>query len=1122
MQNKLLSRGAALTALTWAIASSAFAQDTSSSMRGAVTDDAGSPIAGADVTVTHVPSGTRSQVTTDAAGNFDLRGLRVGGPYLVTFSAADYNGETVENVYLNLGEVYRLTADLAPGEEEIIVVGAAPPRQFAPGATRFSSDDINSIAAVRRDVRDIARRDPRVTLDVTNQNQAAPQIAGNNNRFNTLTIDGVAFDDDFGLNASGLPTQRSPITLEAIEQLTLSTTPFDVQSGQFMGGAINIVTRSGGNDFHGSLSYQYGDSQSLAGTRIPNLSLGGVERDTGVDFTNRTWVATLSGPIIQDRLFFFLSYENFEGDFANLLGPIDDDAGDPIFFQTAGTGGFLAGSPPLGVADNEVTQAVNILRNPAIYNYNTLGPASVFDESDEKYLVRFDWNITDDHRAVLSLTRALTVDPRTGSSGNHSSGSRTLSMLDNFYATNEEVSTAAFILYSDWSDQLSTEFAVSWRQKLNDQAPFGGVETGQFDICAASDVTANPARTCASTDGRIFAGSDGARHANLLETSGYNVRLSAQYAIGNHRLLAGYELDRQDVYNIFVFNAEGAWVFRSLEALAARDAFSVSFTAPCFPGAGGLPDASTCTDQESAAAADWGYNVHTFYLQDTWDITDSLTVVGGLRYDYYTADGEIFTNPGFVTRNGYSNAQTIDGEGLLSPRLGFEWRPDDALRVYGGVGLFGGGSPNVWISNNYQNDGVRLLSIFLSRSNIGANVAAANALNNADIVDESQLLDFVRDPANASFVAGATDVNALSPDFEVPSTWRAVLGLEARVEPFEGHTLTGRMEVMRSQVENALAYVNPRLQRIGTFADGRPLYNNAVTGRDLVLTNTGEGESTVVTLGLNYELGEAWAFDLGYAHQEAYEVNPLTSSTASSNWNQRAVFDPNAFELSRSNYETEHRITIGATWRERLIGDLETMVSLFGERRTGVPFSYTFNDFRNSTVGSNVMAPGFNARGLIYVPTGPSDPNVTYAAFGSQTALQAQQLMEQIINSTELANHRGTYAPRNIGTSPDVTTFDLRFSQELPGFFNGHRSILFVDIENVGNLINPDWGLIQYPTFPRTAVIADVERGPVNGSGEYTYRYSNVRPVTYDQCPEINNCRGAGYWQIQVGLRYQF
>ncbi|MGE0046790.1 MAG: TonB-dependent receptor, partial [Hyphomonadaceae bacterium] len=281
------------------------------------------------------------------------------------------------------------------------------------------------------------------------------------------------------------------------------------------------------------------------------------------------------------------------------------------------------------------------------------------------------------------------------------------------------------------------------------------------------------------------------------------------------------------------------------------------------------------------------------------------------------------------------------------------------------------------------------------------------------------------------------------------------------------------------------------------------------------------GDATVVTVDFGWEMENGLTFDLGYAYQVATEVNPMTSSVANTNFTNRAVFDPNDEENSRSNYETEDRFTFGATWRREFVPGFQTLFSLFGEHRSGTPFSYTFFDVNNGTA-TQVSAAGFSARGLMYVPTGPSDPNVSYQASGSQTADQARDLLEQIINSSVLAGYRGTYAARNIGTSPDITTFDFRFSQELPGFFDGHRSIFFFDIENVGNLINPDWGLIEYPSFPRTATVADVVRGPQNADGEYTYIYRNVREPGFDQCPEVNNCRAAGFWQIQVGLRYQF
>ena len=317
MNWKTLAGGAAITVMAAAIVQPAYAQVTTSSMRGVVTDADGSAVSGATVTILHAPSGSVDTATTDASGTFSERGLRVGGPYVVTVTSGA-ESEQFDNIFLTINETYPLNVRLGEARtlQTVTVIGSASNAGLAMGpASSFGVDTIESLPSVSRDIRDIARLDPLVSVDPTNS--GAISIGGTNNRYNSLTIDGIKFNDLFGLNANGFPSQRSPISIDALEQLSVEVAPYDVEFSGFTGGTVNIVTKSGTNDFHGSAYYFYTDD-SLAGDQIQN-------RTVSQDFEEKTWGVTLGGPIIQDKLFFFAAYEDFEAqqllNSNNLPGP---------------------------------------------------------------------------------------------------------------------------------------------------------------------------------------------------------------------------------------------------------------------------------------------------------------------------------------------------------------------------------------------------------------------------------------------------------------------------------------------------------------------------------------------------------------------------------------------------------------------------------------------------------------------------------------------------------------------------------------------------------------------------------------------------------------------------------
>ena len=424
-----------------------------------------------------------------------------------------------------------------------------------------------------------------------------------------------------------------------------------------------------------------------------------------------------------------------------------------------------------------------------------------------------------------------------------------------------------------------------------------------------------------TTDGgTVYIGSDEFRHANELANDVDSIKLTGSFTLGDHALTVGYEREMLDIFNIFVPRSQGQWVFDSIDNFEDQVAATFSYN-------------NAFTNDAADGAAAFGYDVDSFYVQDEWQGTPDVKIQAGVRIDKFSGSDKPLLNENFTERYGFNNQQTLDGRDLFMPRIGFNWQRTPETTVYGGFGLFGGGTPNVWISNSFSNDGVTILQTTVDPVH-GINTDLEPVLAGGNGFDIPQaVLDFHAQQRND----GGT--NAIDPDFEVPSQYRWNVGVT--------HMLPWDIELtadfIYSRVKDEVLWQDIRLQQVGTAPDGRPIYAPRADGRtnpalqDLLLTNTDQGESTIFSV----EANKTWRtgtgrFDayLGYGHQDVKDVNPGTSSTASSNWDNVAVSDPNDPGLETSNYEIEHRFNGSFQWTKALFGDYETSIALIGERRS--------------------------------------------------------------------------------------------------------------------------------------------------------------------------------------------
>lgn len=1088
---KLLSGVAAASIMTAAIIAPAEAQVTTSSIRGDVVNEAGAAVPDAAVTITHTPSGTVSTATTNASGAFSARGLRVGGPYTVSISGGDFAAVQIDELYLTLDQTLALpvTVSGARTMDTVVVTGSRALGGFSNEglSTSLGLEALNELTSIDRDITDAAQLDPFASVNVQSGGAKELSIAGANNRFNSLTIDGVALNDRFGLNANGYPTQRSPISYDAIESLSIQTAPYDVEFNGFTGGTINAVTKSGTNEFHGSVSY-YKTDDSFIGDKNQ-------DDDFNFTFEEETFVATLGGPIIKDKLFFFVAYDKYEE-----VAPLQDGP--------AGSGALDTIDSISSAQVSEVGQIVSDVWGFDIGGF-TKGPAE-----DEKILANIDWNINNDHRAKFTYIRTEGNTIREQNGNNFLTSGDRLGASSAWYDRSEKVESFIGHLFSDWTPNFSTQFKISSTTQATGQNSLNGAEFPSFGIrLNDSDNTFNVADDFEidvnDDDAYLVIGPDRFRHGNELDQEFLQIKGVAEYATGDHLFKFGFEREEVDVDNLFAQNAEGSYVFDPVfDDTGAL--ITTGLTNLQNATAQGLLYDNAVTNDENDLRAIWGYNYNSMYFQDTWSILANLTIDAGLRYDWYGSKGEIRENQNFIDRYGYSNNGDIDGLDVILPRISFDWQPSDDLTVRGGFGRFSGGSPGVWISNSYSNDGV---------ISDGANAFGSIAVPTvADAATGQYIPQAQLDALSGERPDGS--VNALDPSFQIPTTWKLSLGTAYRTDvPVLGEDWLFSADFLYNKLDNATYWFNQTCEDpVAVAPDGRGVYDCSFP-EALAVGSTDKGDSMLLAFSASKDWETAFGdFDLftSYTYADVNDIGYGTSSTATSNYSDSARYDLQQPRTGTSNFQVEHLFKLRANWEKEFFDGYATKASMFATRRSGQPYSYTFAENNQCVfdVGGGRCARESrvdDAGHLLYVPTGASDPLFAPTSFGGDAG--DQQAFFDYINSSELSQYAGGIADRNGDNSRWSTIVDLRLQQELPGFLEDHRTFVFLDVENLGNLLNSDWGRIERTEYEyeRAVVSARI----VDGQYEYFNLNSDSRIKNLEVLDQ-------SVWQVQFGVKYEF
>jgi len=1088
---------AVLALVACAAVSTAFAQGvTRAAITGVVTDSANVPLAGAHVTAVHVPSGTAYSATTGEGGRFTIPGMRVGGPYRVTVNFIGYRRQAQERIFLNLGvtsDLRFMLGQVSVELEAITVSGQTDPvfsSQRTGAATAVSSEQMQQLPTISRRVEDLLRLTPQYASGSNGYS-----FAGQLNYMNNMTIDGSYFNNSFGL--AGQPGDRtgvSAVSLDALEQIQVNVAPYDVRQGNFVGAGVNMVTKSGTNEFSGSMFYNTRNN-NYVGTRAgPNTFNPGTFKynDIGV---------TLGGPIIRNRLFFFTSYES-----DNQTSP------GTTYLANPGNNTPAAGNVTRVLASDLDSLSSYVLNN---FDYVT-GPYQGYDFKipSTRFLARLDYNVNDHNKLSLRYNLLNSSSPQLVSNssslglGNRRTSLNSLNFSNSNYAILENIRSIIGELNSTIGTKMSNNLIVGYTSSDESRTNINPPWFPEVEILSGG------------TNYTTF-GFEPFTPANQLRYHSYQFQDNFTVYLQQHSLTFGVSVEKYHSDNVFFSGAQSVYVYNSL-----ADFYT--------DAAGYLANPTRTVSPVTLRRFQYRYSnipgqveplqpldvtYAGVYLQDEWRPAPNLTLTMGVRvdwpkfgntaYDNAVADTMNFRNASGATVR-YNSGKLPPVNELFSPRLGFNYdlRGRHNTQIRGGTGVFSGRPAYVWISNQVGNTGV--LTGFISKDNTTAYPfnPNPNAYKPAD--------SLITGAPATSFQLALTD-----PNFKFPQVWRSNIAVDQRL-PWG---MTGTAEFLYTKDVNGVAYLNANLkapQSTFTGADMRPRWTSrqiySAVSDATVLTNQGIGYSWNFSATLEKPFSHGFYGKVGYAYGVSKNtVDP--GSVANGSWGSAAQYaDPNNPALGYSANSVGHRVFGALTYSRDFFGIGATSIGVYFNGNANGNGSYVFSGDMNGD--------GVTGNDLIYIPRNIGEMNfVSNTVTGGPTFTPAQQAAawDAFIQQDEyLSAHRGQYAKRNAVFLPMVWRADLSFSQDIRRNIAGRPNRLQVrlDILNLGNLINKNWGVSQsfvttqplITTTPTTAGVPQYRLATVGSGGA-----AQLISTSFKQ-----NVNTSDVWRLQLGVRYLF
>ena len=1035
------------------------AQVTTSSINGKVVAD-GEEVIGATVTAKHVPSGTVYNAVTNINGRYTIQGMRVGGPYEVTISYLGFRTEEIKNVQLALGEASTFNVTMQEDSKvlgEIVVTG----KQTIGGSgasTNFSLQQIENAPTVNRNIYDIAKLSPLVNVS----KYGGISIAGTNNRYNSFQIDGVVSNDVFGLSSDGTNGSMAggnPISMDAIEQVQVVASPFDVRQSGFTGGAINAITKSGTNKFTGTAFGYYTNEDMYSRW---NQMTG--KEDKLTDQAVKTYGFTVGGPIIKDKLFFFGSIERKERSY-----PASYYAGMDGYFMT-----------------NELAAAI------ANRYYEVTGIQESWGRPDNEtkstsIMARLDWNINSKHKLTLRYQH------NRGDKDNASSGNYSFYFTNSLHKMSNRTNSFVAELTSHLGEQYYNELRVSGNfVRDHRDVPYQGptlyiTNAGEYDVTTGQETKGTNS---------VNIGTGYQAGINFVEQDIWTVEDNLSIYKGNHTITVGTHNEFYNMKNGFFTYANGQWNYTG------------GFTS-LFNDTPNLWQWNHA-DEAITGTREWGAPMKAgqlgFYIQDKWDINTNLQVTLGLRVDAPVYFNSPSWNSEFnLSEYGIQNDVLVGRRPktslMFSPRLGFRFFMDDAhkYQLRGGVGIFNGRAPFVWIENAWANTGIEKKG-----TTIRANVPTFGQYGGKTPAETA---------ASAAGTSSKPDINTVDRNFKFPQVIRANLALESMLPGDVKMTLEG----MFSKNLNNVWFENLAIKDNGVtvfaapgFANSAiPYYSFDTGGYNSVvnMTNTNKGYSYQLTARIEKSFDFGLSLMANYTFGHSFALNEGGASQALSNWQQYLCKDPNRQELAYSTFDVPHRFMAQIGYDSKRYGGglFQTHVSLTYNGVSGMRYNLTMD------TGSSPSYNGDSRSGntLLYIPT---DAELEAMNFSSKA--DKLKFKDWIENDEYASEHRGEFAERNSNLAPWENQFDLHIAQDFFYLKNrGSKISLVFDILNVANLLNHDWGTCYSNTTACQILRVDAVKDDKAGNKYGVFSFAG-------QGMQINNI--ASRWHMQLGLRVTF